>query len=180
MTDLELLAQYEAELEHGHKNEAEIVEDIERKQLYKAAGFDTFDAWGRARWGDRWGSMVPKTLRQKMTAKKRAEGKSLRQIGGELGISDGTVRNDLGTAQDYAVPDRIVGLDGRAQPATRQKKPPSRPGANKWSKRVEAISASVDMDELTDDQIEELWGAADFLRTYCAGALELRRQRNGA
>ena len=89
--------------------------------------------------------MVPKTLRQKMTAKKRAEGKSLRQIGGELGISDGTVRNDLGTAQDYAVPDRIVGLDGRAQPATRQKKPPSRPGANKWSKRVEAISASVDM-----------------------------------
>lgn len=49
----------------------------------------------------------------------REAGHSLRAIGAALGVSEGTVRNDLSTAQDYAVPERVVGRDGKSRPSRR-------------------------------------------------------------
>ncbi len=62
--------------------------------------------------------------RQELVVKLRGQGWSLRRIAAKLGVSDGTVRNDLeGTgAQNYA-PDTITGADGKQYPATRPSKP---------------------------------------------------------
>jgi hypothetical protein len=61
--------------------------------------------------------------RAEMARMLRSEGHSLRAIAGALGVTAGTVVNDLATVQDYTVPDRIVGLDGKSRPSTRQPKP---------------------------------------------------------
>ncbi len=57
--------------------------------------------------------------RKEVAATLREQGHSLRAIAGALGVSDGTVRADLSTAQDYAVPERVTGLDGKSRPARR-------------------------------------------------------------
>jgi hypothetical protein len=54
-------------------------------------------------------------------------------------------------------------------------KPPIRPGINKWSRRVQAVSANCPMSELTDDEVNEILGAATFLRNYCLGELIRRK-----
>jgi hypothetical protein len=59
--------------------------------------------------------------RREIVAGLRQQGHSLRAIGGALGVDDKTVRNDLATADPSAVPDRIVGLDGKSRPAKRAK-----------------------------------------------------------
>lgn len=57
--------------------------------------------------------------RRRLTVDLRVAGHSLRAIGKALGVDDKTVRNDLGTADQSAVPERIIGLDGKSRPATR-------------------------------------------------------------
>ena len=49
----------------------------------------------------------------------REDGHSLRAIGGALGVSDHTVRNDLSAAPEGAPPDRVTGQDGKSYPARR-------------------------------------------------------------
>ena len=48
----------------------------------------TYKRKGKTPWPDKY-------KRMRAAARKRAEGKSLREIGRELGVSEGTVRNDL-------------------------------------------------------------------------------------
>lgn len=88
------------------------------EQLYRHAGYATAEDYGRARLGEHWIRLAPIELRRGLVAGKRAEGKSLRQIGDELGIDAATAHRDL-TVASATVPERIVGLDGREQPATR-------------------------------------------------------------
>lgn len=57
--------------------------------------------------------------RRALVADLRTEGHSLRAIGRAVGVDDKTVRNDLATADPSAVPERVVGLDGKSRPATR-------------------------------------------------------------
>jgi SAM-dependent methyltransferase len=57
--------------------------------------------------------------RREMAAALRAEGHSLRAIGGALGVHHETISRDLATVADATVPDRIVGRDGKSRPATR-------------------------------------------------------------
>lgn len=60
--------------------------------------------------------------RRQVVADLRRQGHSLRAIGGALGVSEGTVRNDLGSDQLRSatqLPDRIIGRDGKSRPATR-------------------------------------------------------------
>jgi hypothetical protein len=52
--------------------------------------------------------------------------------------------------------------------------PPSRPGATEWSHIVQRVSASCPIEELTDDEVKELHGAATFLRDYCQGEVMTR------
>ena len=49
----------------------------------------------------------------------RARGWSERRIAAALGVGAGTVHRDLRTAPNGAVPERVVGKDGRSQPARR-------------------------------------------------------------
>ena len=65
---------------------------------------------------------LTKAQRRELVAGLRAKGWSLRRIGDALGIGPATVHRDLGTDPDVAVAERIVGKDGRSQPA---KRPPS-------------------------------------------------------
>lgn len=50
-----------------------------------------------------------------------------------------------------------------------------RPGGSSWSRRVQNVSAKIPMGDLTDDEVEELLGAAEFLRDYCRGELIIRK-----
>ena len=50
----------------------------------------------------------------------------------------------------------------------------SRPGDNVWSRKVQNVSATVPIDEFTDDEVEELLGAAEFLFHLCRGTLRNR------
>ena len=66
--------------------------------------------------------------RQERVAQKRSEGKSLRTIAAEEGISESQVRNDLKTAgaQSTAhLPETVKGQDGKEYPATRPTPPAS-------------------------------------------------------
>lgn len=51
---------------------------------------------------------------------------------------------------------------------------PERGGGTKWSQSVQAVSASCPMENLTTEEVEELHGAAEFLRNYCRGELVTR------
>ncbi|MHB1582986.1 MAG: DNA methyltransferase [Acidimicrobiales bacterium] len=63
---------------------------------------------------------LSRAQRRELVASLREQGWSLRRIGEVVGVDDKTVRNDLaGTAEKSAVPERIVGKDGRSQPARR-------------------------------------------------------------
>ena len=60
--------------------------------------------------------------RRELVASLRSAGMSTRAIGSAIGVSDGTVRNDIGsTAQNYAVeqPENVVGLNGKRYEPTR-------------------------------------------------------------
>jgi hypothetical protein len=62
--------------------------------------------------------------RAELVARLRGEGWSLRKIGETVGIDVATVHRDL-TVADATVPERIVGRDGRSQPARKPKPPPA-------------------------------------------------------
>lgn len=57
--------------------------------------------------------------RRAAVAELRAQGHSLRAIGGALGVSAKTIHGDLATVTPETVPERIVGLDGKSRPARR-------------------------------------------------------------
>jgi len=57
--------------------------------------------------------------RREIVAHLREQGHSLRAIAGAVGVSTTTVHEDLGTVHPRTVPERIIGRDGRSQPATR-------------------------------------------------------------
>lgn len=100
------------------------VAGIRADRLYLERGFDTFEDYCRGWWGDQWIKLAGAEVRRELVAEKRAEGMSLRMIGAELGIDEKTARNDLNTADQSAVmPDRIIGRDGREQPAKREPRP---------------------------------------------------------
>ncbi len=65
---------------------------------------------------------LSRAQRTQLVTNLRSQGWSLRRIGDALGIGPATVHRDLGTDPDGAVPERIMGKDGRSQPA---KRPPS-------------------------------------------------------
>lgn len=63
--------------------------------------------------------------RREVVARLRMQGWSLRRIADRLGVSDGTVRNDLelAGAQNYA-PATVTGADDKEYPATKPERPP--------------------------------------------------------
>ncbi len=65
---------------------------------------------------------LTKGQRAELVVTLRGRGWSERRIAEALGVGAGTVHRDLGTAPSGAVPERVVGKDGRSQPARR---PPS-------------------------------------------------------
>ncbi len=78
------------------------------------------------------GHRVSADMRRLVVADLREQGHSLRAIAGAVGVSESQVRNDLSTAQECAVPDRVIGLDGKSRPA---KRPAAVPLANQQRDR---------------------------------------------
>lgn len=138
-------------------------------------------ALGYATWADYCASelsglRVPLADRPAMVAELRQTGMSTRAIGSALGVSEGTVRNDLSTAQNYAVgqPERITSLDGRERPA----KMPARQDV------ADAILADIDQaantlpkpdpmdDARRDEELDDVMTgtAARFRRNYAEAA----------
>lgn len=69
--------------------------------------------------------------RRQLVVALREQGRSMRQIAGDVGVSAATVQRDVDAAKDsgdLVEPDRIMGADGREQPAT---KPKPKPAAEK-------------------------------------------------
>jgi ParB-like chromosome segregation protein Spo0J len=52
----------------------------------------------------------------------------------------------------------------------------TRPGVSKWSRAVQRVSKACTEAELTNDELDELLGAATFLANYCRGVLTTRKR----
>ncbi len=93
-------------------------------RAWTALGYDSWDALCEAEF-DGARLRIPREQRAEQVQSLRSAGLSTRAIGTALGVSDGTVRNDLSTAQDYAVeaPAVVTSLDGRTRPATQPPRP---------------------------------------------------------
>lgn len=92
--------------------------------------------------------------RRELVASLRSAGMSTRAIGSAIGVSDGTVRNDIGSgAQNYAPeqPDKVVGADGKTYKPTRPAPTRAAPG------ELDAIEETLEEAEIvpTPDAIEE-------------------------
>lgn len=81
--------------------------------------------------------------------------------------------------------DRVTGADGKSYPKSKPKAAP-KPKADSqsdptpqtnWSRRVQRVSAEIHMENLTDEQVREVQGAAGFLLNYCRGELKTRKDR---
>lgn len=57
----------------------------------------------------------------------------------------------------------------------RATRPGERTGATDWSRRIQNISASIPMETLTQDELLELRGAAEFLHNYTKGEQATRK-----
>ena len=79
-------------------------------------------------------------------AELRGAGMSTRAIGAAVGVSEGTVRNDLSTAQDYAV-ETVTGINGKRYE-------PNRPAASAAEKLP---SSDVQLPKAMSD-IAARWG----------------------
>jgi ParB-like chromosome segregation protein Spo0J len=62
---------------------------------------------------------LSRSQRSELVARLRGEGWSLRRIAGVVGADPETVRRDLTVANATVLPERVVGRDGRSQPARR-------------------------------------------------------------
>jgi len=84
--------------------------------------------------------LTPKPMtveeRREAVIQMRARGMSTRAIASELGIGEGTVRNDLSTAQDCAVdlPDTVTGLDGKKRKARKDPQPETPGAPDRWGR----------------------------------------------
>lgn len=96
-----------------------LVTEAYGRRAWQSLGYDSWDAYCRTELGtDRLRLTVDE--RRGVVAEMRSSAMPTRAIGAAIGASEGTVRNDLATAQDYAVdqPERVLSLDGRSRPAT--------------------------------------------------------------
>jgi ParB-like chromosome segregation protein Spo0J len=107
----------------------------------------------------------------------RSLGHSWRAIGGALGVSHEHARS-LADPPVNALTgdDRVTGRDGKSYPRKGDRRAAdARPGVSKWSRAVQGVSKRCPVGELTDDELDELLGAATFLANYCRGVLTTRK-----
>jgi hypothetical protein len=148
-----------------HLKEAarEVLWQVEH-QAWTVLGYASWDEMREAEYGGI-AVIVPSAERPQLTAALRSNGLTQKSIAQTLGVTDRTVRHDL-EAEKFPHP------GGRVTK-------PTRPGVNRWSRRVQNVSLQVPIDELTEDEVEELLGAATFLADYCRGSLIARRKNDG-
>lgn len=161
--DAERAAQLFAEL-RAYKDEGErrripeVIAEIHRDRLWLALHYATWDDACDALMGG-WRVQIPREDRREIVAELRDEGLSTRAIGAAIGVSEGTVRNDLAGAQDYAPdadPTPVTGLDGK----TYTPKP--------------ATVIHIEPDEVPDDEVAEVTAT---LESYIDGSADVRAAR---
>jgi hypothetical protein len=107
-----------------------------------------------------------------------------RYIALTIGAAKSTVGNVLASSGQAQEEEEHV-TQPQPEPEPEQPKPArkprlrkgERPGATQWSRAVQRVTARVPMDDLTDDQVDELEGAADYLKVYCLSELKIRSER---
>ena len=109
---------------------------------WEAFGYATWEAYCEGEFG---GPLrLGRSDRTALVRDLRAGGMSTRAIGSAIGASEGTVRNDIAGAQDYAP---VTGLDGKTYPATRPLAAPPQPSpaAAEAIAAIRAVAA-IDVD----------------------------------
>lgn len=106
---------------------------------------------------------------------------SQRAIAGVVGVDQKTVSNDLRGGENSSP---VTGRDGKTY--QRKERPadptpkgtPERPGATRYSKDIQRLSASIaeNCGTLTDEEVAEALGAAQFLYELLHGETILRRE----
>lgn len=73
----------------------------------------------------------------------------------------------------------VTGRDGKTyqRPEPKPAPEPDPSPQTKWSRRVQDVSSHIAMENLTDDQVREVQGAAEFLLNYCRGELKTRETK---
>ena len=90
------------------------VTDLYEGRAWLALGYESWDELCDAELDGFF--VLPRADRQAFHIELRTKGMSTRAIAAVTGVSDGTVRNDLTGAQDYAP---VTGTDGKTYPATK-------------------------------------------------------------
>ena len=97
--------------------------------------------------------------RRQLVVALREQGRSMRQIAGDVGVSAATVQRDVDAAKDsgdLVEPDRIVGADGREQPATKPKPAPKpKPAAENPKPKPEPAAASETSEDTMPEPVVE-------------------------
>jgi len=168
---------------------AEVLWQVEN-QAWEALGYPTWDAMREAEYGGV-AVMVPSKERPQLTQALRSHGLTQQQIADTVGVSRPTVAGDLSMSTYDIEPHPITNTRGQERPATyvRREPPPvyiapvpdetgPLTGLTEWSRGVQAVSASCPVEELSDEELTDLLGAATYLRDYCRGE-QKERENHG-
>ncbi len=88
-----------------------LIEEAKAANVHEALGYRSWTAYVSERFGGVLGRL-DRSERRPLVLLLSEQGMSTRAIGSVVGASEGTVRNDLAGAQDYA-PGPVTGIDGK-------------------------------------------------------------------
>jgi len=129
--------------------------------------------------------IVPTAMRPELSVGLIHQGLSQQEVADTLGVSRGTVHNDLNGNSDN---ESLVRVNSRGQVRPiryRTRKPPVKDTTTvhhldrRWAMEVQRVSASIPFDTLTDDQLTDALGAAQFLYELLRGE-RITRERKRA
>lgn len=147
---------------------------------------------------EEFGGVLPRLDREDrrpLVVELRALGMSTRAVAGLVGVNHVTVLNDEKAGGESSPPAAPVGqpyatttgLDGKtyvrplhAVPDDDTEEAPEVPrkaNPRRWASRIERISAEIPYADLTDEQLAEVMGAAQFLRNLVKGECVAREGR---
>lgn len=134
---------------------------------------------------------APRAERPELVSRFRAAGLTQKETAATLGIGKATVeRHDTvpgargparnSSNEEFPLTEDVIDAElVEDDPEPLPVSASERGGGTVWSRQIQSISASIDMDALTNEELLELRGAVEYLHNYTKGAIVLR-ERNRA
>lgn len=163
-------------------------------------GYSSWDEMRRSVYGGFTAIAAPRQDRPELVARFRRAGLTQKQTAETLGVGLNTVARaepedlqgqrgpsktpQMGGFEENVVVAEIVDDDPPAKPEPEiwrvpddaWSAPEPRAGVTDWSRRVQDITASLPIDDLTNDELAELLGAVEYLHNYIKGERALRQK----